>query len=71
LAERAYAINPLVCGYNVACVFNLVGDSERALDLLEELAKSGALQIDWIKQDSDWDTVRDHPRYSSIVESDN
>ncbi|NOR18748.1 MAG: hypothetical protein GQ538_01500 [Xanthomonadales bacterium] len=69
MAERAYALNPLVCGYNVSCAFNLAGDPERALDLLEELAESGALQIDWLKQDSDWDTVRDHPRYLAIVEN--
>jgi len=68
LAEQAYALNPQVCGYNVACAFNLAGYPERALDLLEELTESGALQIDWLKQDSDWDSVRDDARYLAIVE---
>jgi adenylate cyclase len=66
--ERAYAINPSVCRYNVACAFMVAGDTERALDLLEEHAKTGAVQVDWLEADSDWEAVRDHPRYKEILE---
>jgi adenylate cyclase len=67
-AERAYAINPKVCRYNVACVFVLTGNIERALDLLEEHAHAGALHADWVVQDSDWDAARDHPRFKAIID---
>jgi adenylate cyclase len=67
-AERAYRINPHVCRYNVACTFILAGEAECALDLLEEHAKTGALHADWVEQDSDWEAVRDHPRFKAIVE---
>jgi adenylate cyclase len=67
-AERAYAINPGVCRYNVACTNMLVGNTERALDLLEEHARAGAVYADWLEQDSDWDEARDHPRFKAILE---
>ena len=68
-AERAYAINPHVCRYNVACANMIGGKTERALDLLEEHARASAVQLDWLEKDSDWDAVRDHPRFIAIVES--
>jgi adenylate cyclase len=67
-ANRAYAINPHVCRYNVACSHMITGHTERALDLLEEHAQAGALQLGWLDQDSDWDAARDHPRFKAILE---
>jgi len=67
-AERAYSISPNVCRYNVACVSMIAGDTDRALDLLEEHAKTGGVYADWLEADSDWDAVRDHPRYKAILE---
>jgi len=66
-AERAYAINPHVCRYNVACTFVLAGKTERALDLLEEHASLDAIHADWLEQDSDWESVKDHPRFKAII----
>ena len=68
-AERAYAINPGVCRYNVACTFMLAGQTERALELLEEHALAGAVLLAWLEKDSDWDEARDHPRYKAIIKS--
>lgn len=67
-AERAYSINPSVCRYNVACTNMLVGNIDRALDLLEEHAKAGGVYADWLEQDSDWDDARDQPRFKAILE---
>ena len=44
------------------------GNTERALDLLEEHAKKGGVHADWLVADSDWDGVRDHPRYKAVLE---
>ncbi|TDJ11424.1 MAG: hypothetical protein E2O64_03495 [Gammaproteobacteria bacterium] len=68
-AERAYAINIDLCGYNVACAFVLAGKTERALDILEECRRSHIMHKDWLEHDSDWDTVRDHPRFKAVLKS--
>ena len=68
-AERAYSVNPHICRYNVACTFMLAGQTERALDLLEIHARAGAINVDWVAQDSDWEAARDHPRFKAILES--
>jgi len=69
MAERAYAINPQVCRYNVACTYMLAGDTERALDLLEEHTRARAVLLDWLEQDHDWIAAHDHPRFKAILES--
>jgi adenylate cyclase len=66
-ADRAYLLQPAFCRYNVACAYMLAGKTDRALDLLEEHARSGAVLIDWLRQDSDWKAVHDHPRFKAIV----
>lgn len=66
-ANRAYALQPSFCRYNVACAHMLAGKTDRALDLLEEHARSGSVQIDWLLQDGDWKSVHDHPRFKAIV----
>lgn len=67
-ASRAYSIAPHLCRYNVACAYILAGKTDLSLDLLEEHAKAGAVHLDWLDKDSDWDKVRDHPRFKAIRE---
>src|SRR6266487_3879195 len=71
-ASRALSIDPddVLTQYNVACVYSLLGDIERAFDLLDRLLpKAGhELKHGWIKHDSDLDPLRDHPRYHKILE---
>ena len=67
-AERAYAIRPNNCRYNVACANMVAGNTERALDLLEEHARLGGVHADWAENDSDWESVRDLPRFKAILE---
>ena len=66
MAERAYRINPKFCGYNVACAFMQAGRAEKALEYLEEQMHRRSLDAAWIENDSDWDPVRDHPRFQAI-----
>ncbi len=71
-AARALAIDPddLVAQYNLACVCSLVGECERALDLLEAVVpQSSGYHLLWFKQDSDLDAIRDHPRFRSLLDS--
>ena len=67
-ADRAYKLKPEFCCYNVACAYVLAGKTDRALELLEQHARKGAVQKDWLARDSDWDAVRDDPRFKAIEE---
>jgi DNA-binding transcriptional regulator YdaS (Cro superfamily) len=46
----------------------VAGNPERALDLLEEHARTGGVHADWLEQDVDWESVRDLPRFKAILE---
>jgi adenylate cyclase len=68
---RALTINndPSNSWYNVACTYSLLGDSDRAIDLLEIwLPKVGPDQKLWIAKDSDLDPIRNHPRFQKLLE---
>ena len=70
-AERALAIDPEdhLVKYNVACFCSLIGDHERAIDLLLELLPDASHQRkSWVKHDSDLDPIRDHPRFAKVLE---
>ncbi|HEX2136431.1 MAG TPA: tetratricopeptide repeat protein [Microvirga sp.] len=69
-AERALAIDPDdgLAKYNVACFCSLVGEHERAIDLLLELVPSATHERkSWIKHDSDLDPIRTHPRFQEVL----
>ncbi|WEX89234.1 adenylate/guanylate cyclase domain-containing protein [Sinorhizobium garamanticum] len=69
---RALAIDPddVVAQYNAACVYSLLGEGERALDLLETVVpQSSSYHFHWFKQDSDLDPIRDHPRFQALLDA--
>src|SRR6266480_655784 len=69
--SRALAIDPddIWTQYNVACGYIQLGDIDGALDLLERsLPRAGPEIRQWIKHDSDFDPLRNHPRYQKILE---
>lgn len=56
--------------YNAACFYALAGDTEKALDCLENcMFKVGNLNREWLEHDSDLDAVRDNPRYARLVDA--
>jgi adenylate cyclase len=68
-AARAIAIDPdeSLAHYNMACVYSLLGELDRAIDHLENVIPhiSSELML-WFKNDSDLDPVRSHPRYHKL-----
>ncbi len=54
--------------YNVACIHALAGDTDTALDHLEAAISKGFAHRDWITQDPDLDTIRDHPRLGTLLD---
>jgi adenylate cyclase len=69
-ASRALAIDPddVLVRYNVSCFHARVGDSEQAIDLLEQLLPHANHETKaWVKHDSDFDAIRSHPRWQKVL----
>ena len=68
---RTLAIDPddILTQYNAACIYSRLGEIDTAFDLLERLLPHANHETKaWIKHDSDFDPLRDHPRYQRILE---
>jgi serine/threonine protein kinase/Flp pilus assembly protein TadD len=68
-AERAIAVDPneVSTFYNVGCMYAVAGETDRALANLERAVQLGFAQREWIVNDSDWESVRDDPRFAKII----
>lgn len=69
--QRAIQIDPEDPGvrYNVACLFGVAGERDRALALLEEAVAAGFGNREWLERDPDLESVRDDPRFTALIES--
>ena len=68
--ERALWIDPedAQAQYNVACAWSLLGEVDRALDVLEQWSKrGGVLAKNWLEQDPDLASIRSNPRYAGLL----
>src|SRR6476659_9549211 len=68
---RTLAIDPddILTQYNAACIYSRLGEIDTAFDLLERLLPHPNPETKaWIKHDSDFDPLREHPRYQKILE---
>ncbi len=70
-AERALALDPdePMLLYNVGCVYSLAGEPERAVDCLERSLEGGLAYIDWLRQDSNLDPLREMPRFQALLDA--
>ncbi len=55
--------------YNLGCIHALAGDPTEAMDCLERAAAGGLSQRNWLLHDGDLDSIRDEPRFQSLVAS--
>ena len=70
-AARAIAIDPddVLTQYNGACFYSLVGDHDRAIDLLlAVLPRVDRQTKEWVKYDSDLNPLRAHSRFAKVLE---
>jgi adenylate cyclase len=67
--ERACSLEPDEphCTYNAACAYALLGEHERALDLLEKLDVGTKANGSWMQHDVELDPLRGHPRFKAIM----
>ena len=55
--------------YNVACSLAILGQSERAIDCLEKCIVRNEFFKGWAEHDSDLDTLRNNPRFRTLLQS--
>jgi non-specific serine/threonine protein kinase len=67
--ERALSIDPedSMIVYGAACVNALAGELEAAIDYLEKALSTGCFHRDWVERDSDFDSIRGHPRFKALL----
>jgi serine/threonine protein kinase/Flp pilus assembly protein TadD len=68
-ARQALAINAgdATVLYNVACIYATSGETEEAIALLERSVAAGFGHWSWIENDSDFESLRGHPRYQALL----
>ena len=69
LFEQAGRVRPDDIGvlHNAGCFYAATGDVERALDLFERRLELGDIYQEWIDNDSDFDSIRDDPRFLAML----
>jgi tetratricopeptide (TPR) repeat protein len=55
--------------YNLACFYATTGQPDKALPLLPEALRLRPDLVEWSKQDSDLDTLRDMPAFRALYEA--
>ena len=67
--EQALEIDPTDAGvqYNVACLYSLEAQPDRAIQCLEGAVDAGFGHRDWIEHDPDLDSLREHPRFQDLL----
>ena len=53
--------------YNVACLFSQAGEVDEAIDTLGQAVSAGLRYKDWIEHDSDFDPLRENPRFKELL----
>lgn len=69
--KRALAIEPneFIALVNAACIYAMLGKVETALDYLEKATRNVTQNtIDMLRNDADFDAIRDHPRFSLVLQ---
>jgi tetratricopeptide (TPR) repeat protein len=53
--------------YNVACFYARLGDSKPAVETLKKSIAAGYENYEWIKRDSDFNSIRNEPDYVELM----
>jgi protein O-mannosyl-transferase len=71
LYERCIELNrenEIVYYYNIGCLYSMQNDSENALLSLEQALAKGYSDFNWIRQDTDWDNIREMDEFKALIE---
>jgi tetratricopeptide (TPR) repeat protein len=53
--------------YNRACIAAIAGDADAAFELLAAALAAGEVNVEWVREDSDWEELRGDPRFVKLV----
>jgi adenylate cyclase len=53
--------------YNVACAYSVAGLVDEALQALDQAATRGMRHRSWVENDSEFDNIREDPRFAEIL----
>lgn len=67
--KRALSIAPddVAVLHNAGCFYAASGEVDRALDIFERRFALGDAYMDWIDNDADFDSIRNHPRFKKMI----
>jgi hypothetical protein len=65
--ERARPLVEKESEYNRACFFAICGETEEALHLLETALQKGEVSKDWARQDPDFESLWEHPKFKELT----
>jgi tetratricopeptide (TPR) repeat protein len=67
--EQAIEIDPEDASvrYNVACLFAVAGEPDRAIGCLEDALRVGFGNTQWLRQDPDLASLRGNPRFEALL----
>ena len=67
--DRALAMDPEdgAVLYNVACNYAILKETDKSIDCLEKAFRQGFGYKDWMDNDPDLDSVRNHPRFKALM----
>jgi len=70
-ARRALASDPEEPNvlYNVSCAFAHAGETEEAITLIEKAVAAGFGYKAWLENDTDFEKIREHPRFVALLDS--
>ncbi len=54
--------------YNVACLYALLGETDKSLDCLEKAFSKGFGYREWIENDPDFASLRSDPRFQALMQ---
>jgi TolB-like protein/Flp pilus assembly protein TadD len=54
--------------YNGACLYSRLGEKRRAIDTLRQAIAAGVTNFGWMKNDPDFDPIRDDPEFVALME---
>lgn len=68
-AERALKLEPdePMVVYNAGCIYSLAGEAERALECIEKSVRFGPAYLEWLRHDSNLDSLREDPRFQALL----
>lgn len=69
-ANKSIAVDPEdpAIYYNVACMYGTLKEIDNSLDMLETAIDKGFSSRSWIENDGDLASVRDHPRFKTVLD---